>query len=181
MGAPDPMNDLDFTSLAVLPAVKRESIILPETEIGAGVAGGNFVFYTRGAARPAPASPDSPVLVVEDDADTRRLLERVVKLERLPVRTASDSREFAQLIRTPPLPRLVLLDLELPRVNGFKILSLIRQQPQTSAIPVVMVTGHTDNKHILQAMALGADGYLSKPVTVATLRAALVRLLPGAR
>ena len=181
MGAPDLLIDLDFTQVAALPAVRRESVLLPDTEIGAGVPGGNYVFLTRNATPRAPASPDSPVLVVEDDADTRRLLERVVKLENLPVRAASDSREFALAIRQPPLPRLVLLDLELPRVNGFKILQLLRQQPQTSAVPVVMVTAHTETKHILQAMALGADGYLSKPVTVATLRAALARLLPRAR
>ena len=73
-----------------------------------------------------------------------------------------------------------MLDLELPGVNGFRILQLIRQQAQTAEIPVVMLSGHAETKHILQAMSLGADGYLSKPVRVATLRAMLAKLVPAA-
>jgi CheY-like chemotaxis protein len=75
----------------------------------------------------------------------------------------------------------MLLDVELPRVSGFKILALLRQQPQTADLPVVMVTAHAETKHILQAMSLGADGYLSKPVKVATLRAMVGRILARSR
>lgn len=154
----------------------NETDPLPETEIGAATKGGNFVLYTRAAAR-RNAAPDAPVLVVEDDEATRRLLERVLTLEGFPVRTAAHSGEFAEALRTPPMPRLVLLDFELPGVNGLRLLALLRQQPLTRAIPVMMVTGHTESQHIQQAMALGADGYLSKPLSVATLRAAVARIL----
>jgi CheY-like chemotaxis protein len=183
MGAPDLLIDLDFTSLAALPAVRPENVIGPDTEIGASRAanGGNFISYARAAAPRPAVSPDAPVMVVEDDEDTRRLLERVLKLQGLPVRTAADSRELLLALRKPPLPRLMLLDVELPRVNGFKILALLRQQPQTADLPVVMVTAHAETKHILQAMSLGADGYLSKPVKVATLRAMVARILARSR
>ena len=177
MGAPDLKIDLDFTTLAAVPAVRPENVIRPETEIGsAPLANGRFIAYVRAAA-PRNAPHDAPVIVVEDDEDTRRLLERVLKIASLPVRTAADSREFMHWFRTPPLPRLVMLDIELPRVNGFKILQLIRQQPQTADIPVVMVSAHAEPKHIQQAMTLGADGYLSKPVKVATLREMLAKVL----
>jgi CheY-like chemotaxis protein len=179
MGAPE-LIDLDFTVVAKLPAVRRESALGPDTEIGVTAGGGNFIFYTRAAARRASASREAPVIVVEDDQVVRGLLERVFKLEGLPVRAAADSREFAQHLRKPPLPRLIVLDLELPGVNGFRILQLIRQQAQTAEIPVVMLSGHAETKHILQAMSLGADGYLSKPVRVATLRAMLAKLVPAA-
>jgi CheY-like chemotaxis protein len=177
MGAPDLKIDLDFTSLAAVPAVRPENVIRPETEIGsARVANGSFIAYAR-AATPRDAHPEAPVIVVEDDEDTRRLLERVLRIASLPVRTAADSREFLQLLQKVRPPRLVLLDIELPRVNGFKILQLLRQQPQTAAVPVVMVSGHAEPKHIQQAMSLGAEGYLSKPVKVSTLREMLAKVL----
>jgi len=152
----------------------------PDTEIGGYKPGkgGNFIAYARRDAKRSPASPDAPVLVVEDEDDTRRLLERVLVLEGYPVRTAADSAQFLQAIRKPPLPRLILLDIELPRISGFKILALLRQHPQTSVIPVVMVTARSETKDVLQAMSLGADGYLSKPVTLQMLRATLERILP---
>jgi CheY-like chemotaxis protein len=179
MGAPE-LIDLDFTMVAKLPAVRRETALGPDTEIGAAAGSGNYIFYARAAKARARPAADAPVLVVEDDEIVRGLLERVFKLEGLPVRAAGDSREFSQHLRKPPLPRLVVLDLELPRVSGFRILELVRQQPQTAQIPVVMLSGHAESKHILQAMSLGADGYLSKPVKVATLRAMLARVFPAA-
>src|SRR5262245_19568233 len=120
--------------------------LLPHAEVGVASAGGNFVLYTRSAVRRGGAAPDAPVLVVEDDEGTRRLFERVLTLQGFEVRTAADSGEFAAALRVPPLPRLILLDLELPRVDGFRLLALLRQQALTRSIPVVMVTGHTESK-----------------------------------
>ena len=71
------------------------------------------------------------------------------------------------------------LDVELPQVSGFKILSVLRHHPQTSAIPLVMLTARTEQKDLLQALSLGADAYLSKPVTVAALRSMVDRMLRG--
>ena len=182
-----PMNteelaDLDFTKRAPTPApaARREAAALqPDVEIGSLREGqaGNFISYARAGGARAQAAADAPIIVVEDDEVTRRVLERALTLSGYPVRVAADSREFLQLMKKPPLPRLILLDVELPHVNGFKILSLLRQHPQTSAIPLVMLTGRSENKDLLHALSLGADGYLSKPVTLATLRSTLDRLL----
>jgi len=180
-----PMNkeelvDLDFTRRAPDPvAPTRETALQVDAEIGSLRPGqaGNFVCYARAGGSRAQAAPDAPIIVVEDDEVTRKVLERALTLSGYPVRVAADSREFLQLMKKPPLPRLILLDVELPQVNGFKILSLLRQHPQTSAIPLVMLTGRSENKDLLHALSLGADGYLSKPVTLATLRSTLDRLL----
>jgi len=180
MGAIEMSMDLDFTKgvRAANPTLP-DAAALPPSEIGASrpELGGNCIFYVRaGVAR--PASADAPILVVEDDPDTRRLLEKVLALQGFAVRGAADSREFQEAIRRPPLPQLILLDVELPRISGFKLLTALRQHPQTSAIPVVMVTARTANKDLLYGLSLGADGYLSKPFTVDGLRSMIDRVLP---
>lgn len=181
MSARDAAIDLDFTKGAPAPAeAAAQPALRPDTEIGCRKPGtrGNFIAYARYDATRSPAAAQAPVLVVEDDEDTRRLLERILAREGYLVRTAADSAEFLQAIRKPPLPRLILLDVELPRISGFKILALLRQHPQTSVIPVVMVTARSENKDVLHAMSLGADGYLSKPVTLEMLRATIEKVLP---
>ena len=149
--------------------------VRPQAMIGTS-NGGNFIAYARSPEQPV-AHSDAPVVVVEDDEITRRLLERVLTLQGFTVRTAADGQEFAQVLRQRPLPRLVLLDVELPKVSGFRLLTLLRQHPQTSAIPVVMLTGRTDNKDLMQGLSLGADAYLSKPVSVDSLRQSIERVL----
>lgn len=172
--------DLDFTQPPPVAAPKPPPAkISAQTAIGSQ-SGGNFIAFARGGApRSLRTAADAPIVVVEDDADTRRLLERVLTLQGFQVRTAGDIEEFKQVMRPAPLPRLVLLDIELPRVNGLRILSALRQHPQTAALPVVMVTARNGNKDLAQALALGADGYVTKPLTVAVLRAIIDKVLPA--
>src|SRR5262245_26010390 len=201
--AVEDLSDLDFTRVGSLrPAVKSAPALEPRPAAPAprpaapaprpaapapsesarphGMIGtgknGNFIAYARSPQQPA-AQSDAPVVVVEDDEITRRLLERVLTLQGFAVRTAADGQEFAQVLRQRPLPRLVVLDVELPKVSGFRLLTLLRQHPQTSAIPVVMLTGRTDNKDLMQGLSLGADAYLSKPVSVESLRQSIERVL----
>jgi CheY-like chemotaxis protein len=150
----------------------------PEFEFGTLGPGhaGNLICYARSGVA-SSAAPDAPIVVVDDDESMRRLLEKVLGALGYPVRTAADSHEFMQLMRQPPLPRLILLDVELPKVNGFKILTALRQHPQTRGIPLAMLTARSESKDLLHALSLGADGYLSKPVSVAALRTTVERLL----
>lgn len=181
MGAIEMSMDLDFTKgMAGARPALPEPAVLPQSEIGAlrPELGGNFIYYVRAGLPRVAALTDAPILVVEDDPDTRRLVEKVLTLQGFAVRGAADSREFQEAIRRPPLPQLVLLDVELPRISGFKLLTALRQHPQTSAIPVVMVTARTANKDLLYGLSLGADGYLSKPFTVDGLRSMIDRVLP---
>jgi CheY-like chemotaxis protein len=149
-----------------------------DARIGESAAGkGNLVTYVRMGAERAAVPDDAPVLVVDDDEDTRRLMERAMVLHGLPVRTAADSKELAQAMRKPPQPRLILLDVDLPGTNGFRILQLLRQNPQTAAIPIVMVTSHSEASDVIQGLSLGVDAYLSKPFTVNTLRVVVAKVL----
>lgn len=176
------LTDLDFTKPPLeAGAAVPESLLRPQSEIGSlrPEMGGNFIYYVRARAAQAATAPNAPILVVEDDPDTQRLLEKVLTMQGFAVRTAADSRQFQDAMRHKPLPCLVLLDVELPRISGFKLLTALRQHPQTSAIPVVMVTARTANKDLLYGLSLGADGYLSKPFTVDTLHSMIAKILPG--
>jgi CheY-like chemotaxis protein len=181
-----PLKDLDFTQVFrvrdVVPAaapVRTEPQVRDDTRIGERGADkeDSLITYVRPGRKRAPVAADAPVLVVEDDEITRQLLEHVMKMFGLPVRSAADAGQMQQQLRKPPLPRLILLDVELPRVNGFRILEVLRKHPQTSAIAIVMVTSCAGSDDIQQGLSLGADGYLSKPVTVRTLRAVVQKVL----
>src|SRR5262245_6873321 len=119
MGASDTM-DLDFTSEPEKGAGAPQPPARPATDIGAPRPGkgDNLIAYARGGVPRPAAAPDAPVLVVEDDEDVRRLLEKVLTQQGYPVRTAADGQQFVQAIRQRPMPCLVLLDVELPRLNG---------------------------------------------------------------
>ncbi len=164
-------DDLDFTQVLKKPAALRPRAETPRP------ADGNFIACAKGGRpRRASAGADAPILIVEDDASMRALLEKLLNLQGFPVRLAADGDQFKQAMR-PPLPRLVLLDIELPRVSGLRILSALRQHPQTAGVPVIMVTGRNDSKDLAQALSLGADGYLTKPLTPSLLRSVIDKVL----
>jgi len=178
MGASENLLDLDFTSYVPRPAAAGGRTGARPDAIGLRGAeqGNNLIFYVKPGAR-AAVPVDAPALVVEDDEVTRRVLTNALAAKGLTVRTAADGKELQQVLRVPPLPALILLDVGLPRVSGFRILSLLRQHPQTSAIPIILVTASAENRDIAQGLALGADGYLSKPLSSATLHWAVDRVL----
>ena len=171
--------DLDFTKCFAVP-VSLRAAAAPEAELPAprpAAPPSNLVRYARPASRRPAAAGDAPVLVVEDHEPSRRLLEKMLQLQGFSVRVAGDSRECARELRRPPLPRLILLDVGLPRVSGFQILSHLRQHPQTSAIPVVMVTASAGDQDLMRGLSLGAEGYLSKPVAVKALQSIIETVL----
>ena len=171
--------DLDFTKVFRVPASLRPEAAKPPPPPPVPQPAGpppNLVCYARpGAAREVPA--DAPVLVVEDHEPSRRMMIAMLQRQGLPVRAAADSRECARELRTPPLPRLILLDVGLPRISGFQILSHLRQHPQTAAIPVVMVTASAGDKDLMRGLSLGAEGYLAKPVSVKALQSIIDTVL----
>jgi len=162
------------------PAAKAPAVETPlrsDTPIGVVGQASSLITYVRLGIQHPAVTAEAPVLIVDDDEDTRRLMERAMVLHGLPVRMAADGREVAEAMRKMPLPRLILLDVDLPGTNGFRILQLLRQNKHTGAIPIIMVTSRSTAPDIVQGLSLGADGYLSKPVTLNTLRAAVAKVL----
>jgi two-component system response regulator len=113
---------------------------------------------------------NAEVLLVEDNPDDVELTLRALKRARLvnPVRVARDGAEALEILfragPAPTLPRVVLLDLKLPRVNGLEVLERIRKEESTRALPVVVLTSSREEPDVKRAYELGANSYIVKPV-----------------
>ncbi len=108
-----------------------------------------------------------PILVVEDDADTREAMQSLLELHGYTVITAADGSEALQRLRSGLKPSLILLDLMMPGMDGFEFVNAKRQDPRLSPIPVIIYSGHHDAQS--NAARLGAEGYFQKPVAVQSL------------
>jgi CheY-like chemotaxis protein len=176
--------DLDFTKYfpAAVPArypvaSAPASAQVPRSVAPRAATPVNLVCFAKAPSAMGTTNPDAPVLVLDDHEGSRRLLEKAIGLYGFPVRAVADVREFAKALRRPPLPRLILLDVGLPRGNGFQILVHLRLHTQTSSIPVVMVTARSTSSDVVRGLSLGADGYLAKPITLNALRGILDTVL----
>lgn len=118
------------------------------------------------------------ILVVEDDDDIRELLRYNLAKEGFQVVAAPSGEEALKTVRAA-LPDLILLDLMLPGVDGLEVCRLLKQDPQTRNLPIVMLTAKGEEADIVAGLELGADDYITKPfsprVLLARLRAVLRR------
>ncbi|MEL7673959.1 MAG: adenylate/guanylate cyclase domain-containing protein [Chloroflexota bacterium] len=102
------------------------------------------------------------VLVAEDNRDSRELVSDIlVSLGYTPV-LAENGRVALELIHAQP-PDLVILDVNMPEVDGFEVCAAVKRNPSTAKIPVIMLTAHTDVESRVTGLGLGADDYLDKP------------------
>ena len=116
------------------------------------------------------------ILIADDQAHSRELLRVVLESEGYDVVEASDGAEAVVKTRQQP-PDLILLDLQMPVLNGFEVVRILRSNLQFVRIPVVALTAsamHGDREKALEA---GFTGYIAKPVRVAVLRTEVARLL----
>jgi len=138
----------------------------------------------RVVARPAaPAEPQArTVLVVDDSLSMRHVLSTTMKKAGWNVLQARDGLDALEIVhRSAQLPDAILLDIEMPRMDGYEFLSTIRAVPAYAALPIVMLTSRGSDKHREKATALGATGYLVKPFRDDVLIDTLTRLVQGAR
>ena len=102
------------------------------------------------------------VLVVDDDSAMRDVLERILETENLTVHTAADGKDALQ--KTLSLrPDLILLDINMPNLDGLTLCKAIRSNKDTQNIAVIILTGHTTRGRVEECMEAGADDYLAKP------------------
>jgi CheY-like chemotaxis protein len=120
------------------------------------------------------------ILVVEDDADVRRFACRVLELEGYGVLEAVNGDEGLRLA-AENMPSLVLLDLRLPGRDGWSVLEEIRSKPELSSIRVVVFSASAGEPHRQRALSMGAADYLIKPLSAASLRQAVARVLRRGR
>ena len=115
-------------------------------------------------AMPAPVTCD--VLYIEDDPVNFTLVERILEfrpaLKLMHARTGGDGVELAQTYH----PRLVLLDLNLPDMHGSEVLRRLQNEPQTAAVPVVVLSADATPSQIERLLTAGARNYLTKPFDI---------------
>lgn len=102
------------------------------------------------------------ILVVDDEPDALDLIEFNLRNAGFDVSTASDGAEALKKARHAP-PALVLLDLMLPQVDGLEVCKLLRRDPATATIPIIMVTAKATEIDRVLGLELGADDYVTKP------------------
>ncbi|MFT7625488.1 MAG: CheY-like chemotaxis protein [Myxococcota bacterium] len=128
-----------------------------------------------------------PILVVEDSPDDADILEDAVEGARLrnPVRFVEDGAEAVDYLEGNgqyanrdeyPFPGLVILDINLPKLNGLEVLEKIRANPDTRDLPVVMLTVSNSDEDVLRSYELETVVYIQKPVTADNLTAVVQSL-----
>jgi len=117
----------------------------------------------RAALQPPRNGSVHSVLIIEDDAKLAKLLRTLLESEGFLVGVAHGKEEVLMSLSLTPLPDLVLLDVMLPDINGFQLLAKMRTHRVFCEIPVVMLTGRASREDVLQGLAGGADGYITKP------------------
>lgn len=204
MGAASDEFDLDFTihfanaavqSEKLPPAIKEppaekpapkaaakpaEKVVLdPDFKIGTSSleTDGFYVAIARRNFAVGEAAPGNKVMFVEDEPVTNAVLKKVLTTDGFEAYGAFDAAGLGALLKQHGLPDMILLDIELPNVSGLQILSRIRKHPKMRAIPVLMVTSRAEMSDVVRGLSLGANGYLSKPVAVESLRAILRQIL----
>lgn len=106
----------------------------------------------------------SRVLIVEDDPDLVALVRRWLERDGHLVEHAADGAAALQALLGAPLPHLVLLDVMLPKMDGFELLQRLRAEPRTKDLPVVMVTSFSRDRDAARGRELGANDYIVKPL-----------------
>jgi CheY-like chemotaxis protein len=119
--------------------------------------------------------PQKSILLVEDNPDDEELTLRAFRKNNIlnEIVVARDGEEALQMLvgtdanpqrSLKQLPAVILLDLKLPKVDGLQILKIIRSNPSTLLIPVIVLTSSKEERDVLKSYALGCNSYVRKPV-----------------
>jgi chemosensory pili system protein ChpA (sensor histidine kinase/response regulator) len=107
-------------------------------------------------------APEGSVMVVDDSLTVRKITGRLLGRQGYHVTTAKDGVDALEQL-TEIRPDVMLVDIEMPRMDGFELLRTLRADAQLKTIPVIMITSRSADKHRQYAMDLGVDHYLGKP------------------
>jgi chemosensory pili system protein ChpA (sensor histidine kinase/response regulator) len=119
---------------------------------------------TTERAAPAPAQPAALplVMVVDDSLTVRKITGRLLEREGYLVRTAKDGVDALEQLKDV-VPAVMLVDIEMPRMDGFDLTRQVRADPRTRHVPIIVISSRTAEKHRNQATQLGVNAFLGKP------------------
>jgi two-component system, cell cycle response regulator DivK len=110
------------------------------------------------------------ILIVEDNLVNQKLLLTILRPHGYRLLTAVDGEE-AVSIAGQEVPDLILMDLQLPKTNGYTATLRLKEKPQTAGIPIIALTAHAMAKEQEQALHIGFKGYITKPIDTRTFPA----------
>ncbi len=116
------------------------------------------------------------ILIAEDSPTIRRLVAARLAADGYEVIEAADGDEAVEMARRDQ-PDLVVLDKVMPKLDGFEVVRVLREDPQTRAVPIVMLTERTSEEDVLSGLHLGVEEYIPKPFSPHELSARIRRLL----
>jgi len=119
------------------------------------------------------------VLIVDDSAAIRKILQRVLRQAEVPlgqVYEAGDGLEALEVLKTAQVT-LILADINMPNMDGLQMLAQIKAHPNWKNVPVIMVSTEGSQSKVMEAVRLGAAGYVRKPFNAEQIRLTLERML----
>ncbi|HEV2227531.1 MAG TPA: response regulator, partial [Steroidobacteraceae bacterium] len=119
-------------------------------------------------------------MVVDDSITVRRVTQRLLERNGMRVITARDGLDAVALLQDN-VPDVILLDIEMPRMDGYEVAAHVRNDPRLKDVPIIMVTSRVGEKHRARAIELGVDDYLGKPYQEAQLLDAIAPLVERRR
>jgi chemosensory pili system protein ChpA (sensor histidine kinase/response regulator) len=140
----------------------------------------------RGRAQPVPIAPKDKsdkrtfAMVVDDSITVRRVTQRLLERNGMRVLTARDGMDAVTLLQDN-IPDVILLDIEMPRMDGYEVAAHVRNDPRLKDVPIIMITSRVGEKHRARAIELGVDDYLGKPYQEAQLLDAIAPLVERRR
>jgi two-component system chemotaxis response regulator CheY len=119
------------------------------------------------------------VLIVDDSAAIRKILQRVLRQAEVPVGTVFEAGDGVEALATLRKQKigLVLSDINMPNMDGLEFLSKVKAEPAWKDLPVVMVSTEGSQTKVLEAVELGAAGYVRKPFTADQIKEKLAGLI----
>ncbi|MHB1869938.1 MAG: hybrid sensor histidine kinase/response regulator [Steroidobacteraceae bacterium] len=133
----------------------------------------------------APAERDQTdrrifALVVDDSITVRRVTQRLLERNGMRVLTARDGMDAVAMLQDH-VPDIILLDIEMPRMDGYEVAAHVRNDPRLRDVPIIMITSRVGEKHRARAIEFGVDDYLGKPYQETELLEAIAPLVERPR
>ncbi|GAA0714368.1 Hpt domain-containing protein [Dokdonella soli] len=145
--------------LDLAPLVRRLAALRARIDAGAEESPA----YMAAAPAHVPETRQKPLVMVVDDSITmRKVTTRVLERADFEVMTAKDGLDAVEKLQDN-VPDLMLLDIEMPRMDGYELATYMRNDPRLRQVPIIMVTSRTGEKHRQRALEIGVERYLGKP------------------
>ncbi len=125
------------------------------------------------------ATAPMDVLIVDDSAAIRKILQRVLRQTDLPlgdIKEAGDGTEAVEILKERSFG-LILSDINMPQMDGLQLLAKIRDMPHLKGVPVIMITTEGGQGKVMEAVQLGAAGYVRKPFTADQIKEKLTGII----